>query len=66
LLLTNGRCCLLWPSSRPLRPIVTKVPNWLIEEARADLRIIDQTDPNLKLLETPKKAGFGEVACPID
>jgi DNA-binding transcriptional LysR family regulator len=66
LLLTNRRCCLLWPSSRPLRPIVSKVRDWLIEEARADLRIIDQTYPNLKLLETLRKAGFGEIAHSID
>jgi DNA-binding transcriptional LysR family regulator len=59
LLMTNRRCCLLWPSNRPLRPIVAKVRDWLIEEMRADLRIVDRKYPNLALLERFKSSGFG-------
>jgi DNA-binding transcriptional LysR family regulator len=58
LIATARLCCLVWPTSRPLRPIVGQVRDWLIEEVRADLSAVDQTYPQLKLLDTLEAAGF--------
>jgi DNA-binding transcriptional LysR family regulator len=55
--LTNRRCCLVWPATRPTRPIVTEVCDWLIEEMRSDMRIVDRTYPELGLRDVLKQTG---------
>ena len=58
LITTNRRCCLMWPANRPTRPIVTEVCDWIIEEMRNDLRIVDRTYPYLGLRAALKERGL--------
>lgn len=46
---TNRRCCLVWPENRPLRPVVADLRDWIIEETRSDMAIVDRAYPGLKL-----------------
>jgi len=57
-IVTDRRCCLITPTNRPLRPIVANVRDWLIAEARNDLRVVDTKHPDLRLLEAMKQTGF--------
>ncbi|KVF22175.1 LysR family transcriptional regulator [Burkholderia vietnamiensis] len=52
LVTTDRMCCLAWASSRPLRPIVAEVRDWLIAEMRADLAAVDKVHPALELART--------------
>lgn len=45
------RCCLVSPGSKPLRPIVASVRDWIIEEMQADIARIDSLYPQLGLLQ---------------
>jgi DNA-binding transcriptional LysR family regulator len=57
-IVTDRRCCLITPTNRPLRPIVAKVRDWMIAEARNDIRIVETKYPGLRLLEAMKQTGF--------
>lgn len=46
---TSRRCCLVSPNTRPMRPIVESVRDWIIEEMRADIAQIDAAYPKLGL-----------------
>lgn len=46
---TSRRCCLVVPGSRPVRPVVEQVRDWIIEEMHADLLAIDALYPHLGL-----------------
>jgi DNA-binding transcriptional LysR family regulator len=48
---TNRRCCLVWPDNRPLRPVVADLRDWIIQETRAEMAIVDRAYPGLKLRE---------------
>ena len=47
--LTGRTCQLIRPTHKPLRPVVSKIRDWIIEEARADLVAIGKMYPALKL-----------------
>ncbi|MFK7701496.1 LysR family transcriptional regulator [Pseudomonas caspiana] len=46
---TSRRCCLVTPASRPVRPVVENIRDWIIEEMRADLLQVDALYPHLGL-----------------
>mgnify|MGYP006390229613 FL=1 len=46
---TSRRCCLIFANNRPMRPVVEKVRDWIIEEMRADIAQIDTAYPQLGL-----------------
>ncbi|SAL60535.1 LysR family transcriptional regulator [Caballeronia terrestris] len=58
IVVTNRRCCLVWPENRPLRPIVADVRDWIIEETRADMRTVDRAYPALGLRDALGEAGL--------
>ncbi|MGF6574773.1 transcriptional regulator, LysR family [Paraburkholderia fungorum] len=58
LIVTSRRCCMLTPPNRPIRPIVAAVRDWLIEEARNDIRIVGQKYPGLGLRDAFERAGL--------
>ncbi len=58
LIVTNRRCCLVSPANRPLRPIVAEVRDWLVEETRSDMCIVDRTFPKLGLRDALRQAGL--------
>ncbi|MFM0228723.1 LysR family transcriptional regulator [Paraburkholderia sediminicola] len=58
LIVTNRRCCLVWPESRPLRPVAADVRDWIIEETRADVRAVDRNYPKLGLRRSLAEAGL--------
>jgi DNA-binding transcriptional LysR family regulator len=58
LVVTDRLCCLIWRESRPLRPIVAQVRDWLIDEMRADVGVVDRMYPELKLHDTLEATGF--------
>ncbi|WP_245254190.1 hypothetical protein [Paraburkholderia sp. LEh10] len=45
-IVTNWRCCLVTPARKPLRPIVADVRDWLFEQARNDMRIVEKKYPS--------------------
>jgi DNA-binding transcriptional LysR family regulator len=47
--ITSRRCCLVSPPSRPMRPVVENVRDWIIEEMLADIAEVDALYPNLGL-----------------
>jgi DNA-binding transcriptional LysR family regulator len=55
---TNRRCCLVWPENRPLRPVVADLRDWIIEETRADMAIVDRAYPGLGLREALAENGL--------
>ncbi|AUT73896.1 MULTISPECIES: LysR family transcriptional regulator [Paraburkholderia] len=57
-IVTNRRCCLVRPANKPLRPIVDDVRDWLIEETRNDMRIIEKKYPGLGLRDAMKQTGL--------
>jgi DNA-binding transcriptional LysR family regulator len=58
-IVTSRRCCLLTPPNRPLRPIVADVRDWLIEETRSDMRVVEARYPGLRLREALKHSKIG-------
>jgi DNA-binding transcriptional LysR family regulator len=58
LIVTNRRCCLVWPESRALRPAAADVRDWIIEETRADVRAVDRAYPKLGLRRSLADAGL--------
>ncbi|MFT4065950.1 LysR family transcriptional regulator [Paraburkholderia sp.] len=58
LIVTSRRCCLLTPPNRPIRPIVADVRDWLIEEARSDMKIVGQKYPELGLHDAFRRTGL--------
>ncbi len=58
LIATSRLCCLVWPASRPLRPVVAQMRDWLIEEMRAELSTLDLMYPKLGLHDTLDAAGL--------
>ncbi|SIO57094.1 LysR family transcriptional regulator [Paraburkholderia phenazinium] len=52
LIVTDRRCCLVWPASRPLRPVVAALRDWIIEEVHADMIRVDAAYPDLCLAAT--------------
>lgn len=66
LIATDRLCCLVWRDSRPLRPIVEQVRDWLIEEMHADLRAVDRMYPELKVRATFEAAGFALRGAAVD
>ncbi|HEY4294880.1 MAG TPA: LysR family transcriptional regulator [Paraburkholderia sp.] len=58
IVVTKRRCCLVSPESRPLRPIVADVRDWIIDEMRSDLRTVARTYPQLELAKAFKQAGL--------
>jgi hypothetical protein len=57
-IVTSRRCCLVRPANKPLRPIVDNVRDWLIEETRNDMRIIEKKYPRLGLREAMEGVGL--------
>ena len=49
IVVTNRMCCLSWSPTRPPRPIVAELRDWLIAEMRADLESVDRAYPSLGL-----------------
>jgi DNA-binding transcriptional LysR family regulator len=47
--MTSRRCCLVSPGSRPVRPVVENVRDWIIEEMRADIAQVDALYPHLRI-----------------
>lgn len=58
LIVTNRRCCLVWPENRPLRPVAADVRDWIIEETRADVRAVDRNYPKLGVRRLLAEAGL--------
>jgi DNA-binding transcriptional LysR family regulator len=52
LIVTQRRCCLVWPTNRPMRPVVAALRDWIIEELRADTIRVDKAYPDLHLAAT--------------
>ncbi|KND61556.1 Glycine cleavage system transcriptional activator [Candidatus Burkholderia verschuerenii] len=57
IIVTSRRCCLLTPPNGPMRPIVADVRDWLIEETRSDMRVIDGRYPKLGVRDALKQTG---------
>lgn len=47
--MTTRRCCLVSPGSRPMRPVVENVRDWIIEEMLAEIAEVDALYPHLGL-----------------
>jgi DNA-binding transcriptional LysR family regulator len=47
--LTDRACRLLHPANRPPRPSVAEVRDWIVEEMRADVAVVDRLHPSLQL-----------------
>jgi DNA-binding transcriptional LysR family regulator len=58
LLVTNRRCCLVSPESRPMRPVVGAIRDWIVEETRSDMRTVDRAYPALGIRDALKGAGL--------
>ncbi|MGI4861934.1 MAG: LysR substrate-binding domain-containing protein [Janthinobacterium lividum] len=58
LIVTARRCCLVSPPGRPVRPIVAAIRDWIIEETRADMRLVDQAYPGLGVREALEQTGM--------
>jgi DNA-binding transcriptional LysR family regulator len=57
-IVTNRRCCLVTPADKPLRTIVANLRDWLIEESRNDLRMIEQKYPKLNLRDVMQRTAL--------
>jgi DNA-binding transcriptional LysR family regulator len=55
---TSRRCCLVAPEVRPMRPVVESIRDWILEESRADMRIVDDTYPALGIRDALKETGI--------
>ena len=58
LLVTSRRCCPVSPESRPMRPVVEAIHDWIVEETLPDLRTVDQAYPALGIRDALKGAGL--------
>jgi hypothetical protein len=58
LLVTSRRCCPVSPESRPMRPVVEAIHDWIVEETLPDLRTVDQAYPALGIRDALKGAGM--------
>jgi DNA-binding transcriptional LysR family regulator len=57
-IVTDWRCCLVTPASKPLRQIVANLRDWLVEETRNDMRVVAKKYPQLGLREAMKQTGL--------
>lgn len=54
---TQRRCQFVRSRRKPLRPIVTEVQDWIIEELNHDVRVVDERYPELGLKKIISSAG---------
>lgn len=55
-IVTGRQCCLVTPADKPLRTIVANLRDWLIDESRNDVRLVEQKYPKLNLGEVMQQA----------
>jgi DNA-binding transcriptional LysR family regulator len=58
IVVTSRRCCLVAPPTRPMRPVVARLRDWIIDETRGDIREVDRACPALGIREALKRAGL--------
>ncbi|MCY0389118.1 LysR family transcriptional regulator [Robbsia sp. Bb-Pol-6] len=58
LIVTPRRCCLVSPPHRTMRPVVAAIRDWVIEETRADMRLVDHAYPALGVRDALKQGGL--------
>ncbi|MEI5996589.1 LysR family transcriptional regulator [Paraburkholderia bengalensis] len=57
-IVTDRRCCLVRPANKPLRPLVDRLRDWLLEEMHSDLLAIDKHYPKLGLRDAMQETGL--------